>query len=197
MPRVALGLLAGGLVLVAAPARSQTVSVTRAPADSTRPGAEAPKWSTQVRYGGGPSVGAPRSDFTGEAAPERWCLVTDAPGAADMSRGRSWRMVSRGWLRRILSDTTDFGETWRRVLGGAPTMSPADSLTEVTDETICRAVAGTLSRELLGWPVGPPPVTVMEVRGYLFAFPSNAWMGEFGYAVGMDRTDRIRGVGTW
>lgn len=97
----------------------------------------------------------------------------------------------------MLSDTTDWGATWRKVLGGAPTLVPSDSITQVTDEGACRAIAQILNRDLLGWRVGPPPVVVFRVRDYLIAYPSNARMGEFGLAVGMTLQREIRGVATW
>jgi hypothetical protein len=172
---------------------------SRAPAaDSAARGAATLPWRARVRYGGGPSVGAPPSDYTGAAAPARWCLATDGPGGGDLTPpGTRWKAVSRSWLRQVLTDTTEFGATWRDVLGGAPAMSPPDSVTEVTDEATCRAAAERINRDLLGWRVGPPPVVVFRVRDYLVAYPSNARMGEFGLAIGMSRDLTIRGVGTW
>lgn len=111
--------------------------------------------------------------------------------------GTSWKTVSRGWLRQVLTDTTEFGTTWRDVLGGAPRMTSADSIVEVTDEETCRAAAQLINRDLLGWRVGPPPVVVFRVREYLIAFPSNARMGEWGFAVGLGTGSAIRGVATW
>lgn len=105
--------------------------------------------------------------------------------------------MSRSWLRQVLSDTTDWGAGWRRVLGGAPQLAAQDSIVQVTDERACREIAAIVNRELLGWKVGPPPVVVFQVRDYLVAYPSNARMGEFGLAVGMDLEHRIRGVATW
>jgi len=54
-----------------------------------------------------------------------------------------------------------------------------------------------VNRGVLGWDVGPPPVVVFRVRDYLVAYPSNARMGEFGMAVGMNLGHQIRGVATW
>jgi hypothetical protein len=105
--------------------------------------------------------------------------------------------ASRSWLRDVLSDTTEHGDGWRRVLGGAPQLTAADSIIRVTDEGACRAIAEILNRDLLGWRVGPPPVVVFQVRDYLIAYPSNARLGEFGMAVGMSIDRKIRGVATW
>jgi len=165
-------------------------SGTRADAD--------PVWRNRVRYGGGPSVGTPPSDFVGKAPPLRWCLETDGPGHGDLSpRGTSFKAVSRSWLRQVLSDTTEFGATWRKVLGGAPQMVVRDTIIEVRDEQTCHTAAQVINREVLGWQVGPPPVVMFRVGEYLIVYPSNARLGEFGYAVGMSRDLVIRGVATW
>jgi hypothetical protein len=58
-------------------------------------------------------------------------------------------------------------------------------------------MAQIVNRDLLGWEVGPPPMVVFRVRDYLIAYPSNARMGEFGMAVGMNLKHQIRGVATW
>lgn len=105
--------------------------------------------------------------------------------------------MSRSWLRRVLGDTTHFGAGWRKVLGGAPSLAPRDSITQVTDEGACREIADIINRALLGWDVGPPPVVVFRIRDYLIAYPSNARMGEFGLAVGMSLEHEIRGIATW
>ena len=156
-----------------------------------------PPWRDSVRYGGGPSVGPPPSDFVGTAPPPptRWCLR--ATGRASGDLGGPWTETSRGWLRQILSDTTDMGDTWRKVLGGAPKLTPADSIVQIEDEATCRDVAQILNRELLGWRVGPPPVVIFRVRDYLIAYPSNARRGEFGLVVGMTLQRQIRGVAGW
>ena len=157
-----------------------------------------PVWRNRVRYGGGPSVGAPPSDFMGQAPPQKWCLQTDGPGRGDLSgRGTSFKDVSRSWLRQVLSDTTELGATWREVLGGAPQMVVQDSIIEVRDERICRTAAQVINRDVLGWQVGPPPVVVFRIGRYLIVYPSNARLGEFGYAVGMSRDLVIRGVAGW
>ena len=111
--------------------------------------------------------------------------------------GWRWTDASRSWLRSVLTDTTDHGDVWRRVLGGAPRLSESDSIIQVDDEATCGAVAGMLNLELLGWKVGPPLVVIFRVRDYLIAYPSNARLGEFGMAVGMDLDRRIRGVAMW
>ncbi|HKT07383.1 MAG TPA: hypothetical protein VJR24_05765 [Gemmatimonadaceae bacterium] len=89
------------------------------------------------------------------------------------------------------------GDTWRKVLGGAPKLTPADSIVQIEDEATCRDVAQILNRELLGWRVGPPPVVIFRVRDYLIAYPSNARRGEFGLVVGMSLQRQIRGVAGW
>lgn len=191
--------LAALLLLAAGPAHAQQASdSTAARVGNAQPNAAAYPWRDSVRYGGGPSVGAPPSDYRGAAPPSQWCLQATgrAPGDFGMNGGR-WTEVSRSWLRQVLSDTTDWGAGWRRVLGGAPQLAAQDSIVQVTDERACREIAAIVNRELLGWKVGPPPVVVFQVRDYLVAYPSNARMGEFGLAVGMDLEHRIRGVATW
>lgn len=188
-------LLALALLLAPAPAAAQQPA-QRPATDSTRPDTATPPWRTQVRYGGGPSVGAPPSDFKGTEPPAQWCLRTDGPSHGDL-RGRSWRATSRYWLREVLSDTSS-DNAWPRVLGGAPIITPKDSVVEVVDEPLCRSVAAIVNCDLLGWRVGPPPVIVLRVRDYLIVFPSNARIGEWGFAVGMgSKGDAIRGVAAW
>jgi ketosteroid isomerase-like protein len=157
-----------------------------------------PVWRDCVRYGGGPSVGAPPSDYTGERPPSQWCLdATGRPPGDFGVTGMNWIQASRSWLSQVLSDTTDHGEGWRSVLGGAPRLTEADSINQITDEATCNEIAEVLNRDLLGWDVGPPPVVVFRVRDYLIAFPSNARLGEFGMAAGMGLDRRIRGVASW
>jgi hypothetical protein len=143
-----------------------------------------PRW--QARYGGGPSFGSPNSDFDGSRPPTQWCLPTD-----------QWGEASLGWLRRVLSDTTEFGDGWRKVLGGAATLRASDSLTVVRDEALCRRAADVVNREVLGWSVGPPPIFLVRVRNGLIAYPSNAQLGEFGQAVALDSALHVLGVATW
>jgi hypothetical protein len=157
-----------------------------------------PPWRDSVRYGGGPSVGAPPSDYSGAKPPAAWCLRATRRSSGDFGvTGQNWSQASRSWLRQVLSDTTDHGAGWRKVLGGAPQLAPSDSIVQLTDEVECRAIAEILNRELLGWEVGPPPVVVFRVKDYLIAYPSNASMGEFGMAAGMTLRHHIRGVATW
>ena len=188
-----------GLALTVSARAASAQEPNAPPGSAAAPVPPAPIWRDSARYGGGPSVGAPRSDFMGKAPPSQWCLMNDAPGRADLSAGRSWREVSESWLGQVLSDTTEWGQGWRKVLGGAPTIAEDDStaIQQVTEEPVCRAVAEILNRDLLGWKVGPPPVVVFRVRDFLVAHPSNAWRGEFGYAVGMSPELRIRGVAVW
>ena len=105
--------------------------------------------------------------------------------------------MSRSWLHQVLSDTTDLGDGWRKVLGGAPRLTEKDSIVQVMNESTCRDIAAIINRGVLGWEKGPPPVVVFRVRDYLIAYPSNAGMGEFGLAVGIDLEHHIRGVSTW
>ena len=169
------------------------------PAQQTRVASTAaPPWRDSARYGGGPSVGAPPSDYTGEKPPAKWCLQTDQPGHGDFgATGWGWTTASRSWLRQVLSDTTEHGTTWRKVLGGAPVLTPSDSIIQVLDEDTCRDVGQILNRDVLGWTVGPPPVVIFQVRDYLIAYPSNARRGEWGLAVGMTLRREIRGVAVW
>jgi hypothetical protein len=166
--------------------------------DSAKAAPTMPPWRDSVRYGGGPSVGAPPSDYTGAKPPAEWCLraTRRAPGDFGVT-GQSWTQASRSWLRQVLSDTTDHGAGWRKVLGGAPLLAAGDSITQVTNEAECRAIGEMLNRELLGWNVGPPPVVVFRVKDYLIAYPSNARMGEFGMAAGMTLRHQMRGVALW
>lgn len=186
------------LMLAAGPALpQQTRDSDTTPADSNRAAAVHP-WRDSVRYGGGPSVGAPPSDYTGAKPPTQWCLrATGRPPGDFGISGGNWTEVSRSWLRRVLSDTTHWGAVWRQVLGGAPSLAPRDSIIQVTDESACREIAGIINHAVLGWDVGPPPVVVFRVRRYLIAYPSNARMGEFGLAVGMTLRYEIRGIATW
>jgi len=157
-----------------------------------------PLWRDSARYGGGPSVGAPPSDYNGDKPPAKWCLQTDARAPGDFGiSGWGWMTASRSWLRDVLSDTTDHGKGWRKVLGGAPVLTPSDSIYQILDENECREIAQILNRDVLGWVVGPPPVVVFRVRDYVIAYPSNARRGEWGLAVGMTLERRIRGVAVW
>ncbi len=155
-------------------------------------------WRKRVHYGGGPSVGTPPSDFAGKSSPLQWCLTATRRAPGDLgASGQSWMDASRSWLRYVLSDTTALGKGWRGVLGGAPVLTPNDTIVQVVDELACRDIAEVINRGLLGWEAGPPPVVVFRVRDYLIAYPSNAPMGEFGLAVGMSLTHEIRGVAMW
>ena len=198
LPRTS-ALLGLALALVARPGLAQQPPPAPPPrTDSARAGPPPPPWYDRVRYGGGPSVGPPPSDYTGAVPPAQWCLKADGRATGDFGfTGRSWRAVSRSWLRDVLTDTTDHGAVWRTVLGGAPRIAASDSIVEVTDEQTCRAVAAVLHRDLLGWRVGPPPVVIFRVRDFLIAYPSNARRGEFGLAAGMSLEHEIRGVATW
>lgn len=187
------------LMLAATAARGQQAHDSSAASlDSAKAAAAAPPWRDSVRYGGGPSVGAPPSDYTGATPPSQWCLQATRRAPGDFAvTGQSWKAASRSWLHQVLSDTTSWGAGWRKVLGGAPRLAPTDSIVQVTDEHRCRDIAEIINRGLLGWGVGPPPVVVFQVRDYLVAYPSNARMGEFGMAVGMSLKHEIRGVATW
>ena len=185
-----IGLGQGGL-----PAASVDAQEVR---DSTK--RLAPIWRDSARYGGGPSVGAPPSDFTGVREPVAWCLRPTGRATGDFAvTGQRWLDASRGWLLQMLSDTTDWGSGWRKVLGGAPRLATtdADSIIQVLDEGECKEVAAILNRDVLGWQVGPPPVVIFRIHDHLIAYPSNARRGEWGLAVAMDRAHRIRAVATW
>ena len=176
------------MLILAAPAGAQQARDT----------SHAYPWRGKVLYGGGPSVGAPPSDFTGGTPPARWCLQATQRASGDLGMSQqSWTEVSRSWLRQVLSDSTDLGAGWRKVLGGAPILSTSDSIVQLLDERACHEIAEVINRGLLGWKKGPPPVVVFRVRDYLVAYPSNARMGEFGFAVGLNVEHQIRGVSTW
>lgn len=171
-----------------------------AQAQAARDSAAAKKypWRDSVRSGSGPSVGPPPSDYTGKTPPGRWCLAATRRATGDLGVSQeSWDQVSRSWLRQVLSDTTDWGAMWRRVLGGAPTLSATDRIVQIVDEDECRAVAELIDREILGWSVSPPPVVIYRVRDFLIAYPSNMHLGEWGLAVGMSRGLEIRGAAAW
>lgn len=151
-----------------------------------------------MRFGDGPSVGAPPSDFTGTVPPANWCLEASRHPTGDLGiGGGTWDEASRSWLGQILSDSTDLGDGWRRVLGGAPRLSPKDTIIQITDDSTCHQIAELLNKEFLGWRSGPPPVVIYDVKGFLIAFPSNLHLGEFGLAVGMTRDHELRGASTW
>jgi len=174
------------------------ILAARAGAQQTPDTSHAYPWRGRVVYGGGPSVGAPPSDFTGETPPTHWCLQATQRASGDLGVSpQSWTEVSRSWLHQVLSDTTDLGAGWRRVLGGAPPLSARDSIVQVLDERTCHDISEIINLGLLGWEKGPPPVVVFRVRDYLIAYPSNAGMGEFGLAVGLSLERQIRGVATW
>jgi hypothetical protein len=174
------------------------LAATRASAQQVGDTSHAYVWRDSVRYGEGPSVGAPPSDYTGAAPPAQWCLRATGPASGDLgSSKQSWTEVSQSWLRQVLSDTTVLGAGWRKVLGGAPQFTQSDTIVQVLDEAACHDIAETINHGLLGWKNGPPPVVVFQIRSYLVAYPSNARMGEFGLAVGMDLAHHIRGVSSW
>jgi hypothetical protein len=190
----------GTLLIVAAVliAANRAYAQERRDSAKTNAASAAHPWRDSVRYGEGPSVGAPLSDYTGKAPPSKWCLqpTTRPPGDFGVT-GANWTEASRSWLRDVLTDTSEFGQGWRKVLGGAPLLSPRDSIVHIVTENECHEIADIINREILGWSVGPPPVVVFRVRDYLIAYPSNARMGEFGLAVGMTTKHQIRGVATW
>jgi hypothetical protein len=130
-------------------------------------------------------MGAPRSDFDGSRPPPRWCLPSD-----------EWERASAALLTELLRDTTDFGAGWRGALGDAPVLLPSDTATRVVDETVCQQASAVINRDLLGWNVAPP-ILLLRIKDRLVAFPSNASMGEFGFAVQLDLSPRILGVATW
>lgn len=167
-----------------------------------------PYWRTHVRAGsGGPSRSAPPSAFKGEHPPEKWCLTPSdtfsartradfgPPGARWTMR--EWSGVTLAGIQQFLGDSSNEGIVLRKVFGGAPLITKADKVDFVTDERLCHAAAEVINRDLLGWKVGPPPIALVRVRHFLLAYPSNALLGEWGYAIGMNEQLNIRGVGTW
>lgn len=180
------------------PALATTTIASLALPAGAQQGTPIPIWRDSARYGGGPSVGAPPSSFTGEKPPDKWCLETDARGHGDFGQvGWGWTTASRNWLRQVLSDSTEHGTAWRKVLGGAPMLAASDSIVQILDEAACREIAQIVNRDVLGWTVGPPPVVVFRVKDHLIAYPSNARRGEWGLAVGMTLQRQIRGVAVW
>lgn len=100
-------------------------------------------------------------------------------------------------LHSFLSDTSNEGVAVRHVFGAPGLIEKSDSIEIVSDEALCEAAARVLNRELLGWKVGPPPVALLRVNHYLYAYPSRTQLGEWGLVAGMDEKLTIRGVGTW
>jgi hypothetical protein len=153
--------------------------------DSAKVVAEAAfPWRDSVRYGGGPSFGAPDSDFDGVNPPKAWCLT-----AGD------WGLASRGWLQRVLSDTTQWGDGWRGALRDAPRLTASDSVVVVLTESLCDRAAQIVNRAFLGWSAAPP-VMLLEVNKHLI-LPSHVRLGEFGLAVHIDPEWKLRGAATW
>ena len=130
-------------------------------------------------------MGSPRSEFDGSRLPPRWCLP-----------GGEWERASAELMTTILRDTTEFGAAWRSALGDAPALRPSDTATVVLDEPVCQQAAAVIKRDLLGWRVAPT-ILLLRVKDRLVAFPSNASMGEFGFAVQLDLSPRVLGVATW
>ena len=123
-------ILMSTLMLMATHASGQQAKdANTAQVDSATAALASPPWRDSVRYGGGPSVGAPPSDYTGEEPPAEWCLRATGRAPGDFGvTGQNWTQASRSWLRQVLSDTTDHGAGWRKVLGGAPELAPSDSI---------------------------------------------------------------------
>ena len=130
-------------------------------------------------------MGSPRSEFDGSRPPPRWCLPSG-----------EWERASAELMTKILGDTTEFGAAWRSALGDAPALLPSDTATVVLDEPACQQAAAVINRDLLGWNEAPP-ILLLRIKDRLVAFPSNATMGEFGFAVHLDLSPRILGVATW
>ena len=209
--RFYLSAMAGALAIafyVSESESQQSVDTTAPRATSVQPDSSVPYWRTRIRAGsGGPSRSAPPSAFQGKHPPEKWCLApadtfsarTHAdfgpPGARWTMR--EWSAVTLAGISQFLGDTSSEGVVLRKVFGDAPLITKSDAIVFVSDEKLCRAAAEIINRELLGWKVGPPPIALISVRHFLLAYPSNALLGEWGYAIGMDEQLHIRGVGTW
>ena len=192
---VGLGLVAGwGAARSAAAQRSDTAATARADVPHF-------PWRDSVRFGEGLSVGAPHWVHEADGPPTQWCLAYTGPAssATDMgTTGATWLGATRSHLRDdVLADTTELGNGWRKLLGGAPRATAVDSLLLVTDEATCHAVAETLNRELLGRANGPPPVVVFRLRDFLIAFPPDVRLGEWGVVAGLSADYLIRGAATW
>jgi hypothetical protein len=187
------------LMMVGAAAYAQQRSDSSAATPDTASADTAARpWRKKIYYGGGPSVGTPISDYRGATPPSQWCLQAGRRAPGDLGgTGSTWTEVSRAWLHRVLSDTTQWGAGWRKVLGDIPPLAPSDSIFQVMDESACRDIAAIIHREFLQWKVGPPPVVVFRLHDNLLAFPSNAPLGEFGLAVGMNLKHEIRSAAMW
>lgn len=138
-------------------------------------------WAHRVYRVGGPPLGAPHSDL---------------PSVHSCVRGGEPERRTAAVLTEHLRDTTEFGEGWRRALGRAPSLPPADTATFEYDDDVCQQAATVINRDLLRWKVDPP-VLLLRAGGHLFAFPSDASIGEFGIVVHLDRSSRILGALTW
>jgi len=147
--------------------------------DSATRASQRPLWRDKVRYHGGPSLGSPPSNFDGKTPVTEWCLRN---AGVDTGRVARWLPSWVGMTRNVLSSKLSIA---------------ADSIIEVTDEQVCRHASAAINRDLLGWSVGGPPVVMFRAGARLVAFPSNARMGEFGFAVYMDPDLNIKMVTTW
>jgi len=205
---VYLGLSLLSLAHVAAAYGQQPNDTAGRARASARADSSAPYWKSRVRAANtGPSIGSPPSAYHGEHPPDKWCLdsadTLSAHTAADYSSmSRRWTMaewadVTISTLHSFLSDTSEEGATVRLVFGAPPRIEESRTIEIVSDEALCRAVARVLNRELLGWKVGPPPVALLRIDHYLYAYPSRTQLGEWGLVAGMDEKLTIRGVGTW
>ena len=180
-------------VIIPSAARAQAAPA----ADSTAPAP--PPWQNKVRYGGGLSVGPPLLDARDSTSATRWCLEPPthrAPGDYGHA-GATWRDATLTSLFRVLTDSTEHGVLWRRIVGDAPRLAQGESITAERDEATCRAIADVVHREVLGWRDGPTPVVVLRARDFLLVFPALAARGEWGLAVGMNADHTVKGVVTW
>jgi hypothetical protein len=144
-----------------------------------------PVWADSLRSGGGPAFGSPEYDGTRPVA--QWCL---GPGP--------WWRTSEPWLRQVLSDTTDQGDSWRRVLGNVPQGSSSDSIRLVSNEARCVQVAKVIHQGLLGWKEGPPPILLADLPdGTLVAWPAATHFGEYGAIVRLNAAGQILAVAFW
>ena len=146
-----------------------------------------PVWADSIRKGEGPAFGSPPADFDATTPVTRWCLGPS-----------TWWRTSEPWLRQVLSDTTDHGGTWRRVLGNAPQGAASDSIRVVSTEARCVQVARVIHQGLLGWKEGPPPILLADLPdGTMVAWPAKVSFGQYGAIVRLNAAGQILAVAFW
>lgn len=139
-----------------------------------------PPWRGGVTLWPGPSLGPPPFELDGKTPPTAWCLRTRGRSSDDRAEER--------W---------EWGRISRRMLLPKGSTAAGDTISEVTDEAVCKKASAVINRDLLGWRTGGPPVVIFRFGAQWVVYPSNASMGEFGLAVFMDGDLNIHHVSTW